>query len=261
MPVDNALYERDARYWWSEDGHLALLACLIPARLKFLAEHGPGGDGSTLAGKRVLDVGCGGGFFSEELARIGFTVGGIDPSAGSIEAARGHAAAAGFEIDYRVGTGEQLPYDDDTFDVVVCCDVLEHVDDLDRVVRESARVLRPGGLYLYDTINRTWLSKLFLIQMFQEWAWTRLVPRGLHDWERFIRPAEMETLLGAHGLEPKARTGLAPHMGPLASGRRLVDLWRLKRGGGSNAEFARNMVFRPGANEWMNYMGCAIKAR
>ena len=130
---------------------------------------------------RALDVGCGGGFLAEEFARLGFDVVGVDPSTVFIEAARRHAAASSLKIDYRVGEGEQLPLQDRMFDVAYCCDVLEHVSDLDRVMSETARVLKPGGLYLFDTLNRTLQSKLVAIKVIQEWPLTRIVDTPLHQ--------------------------------------------------------------------------------
>lgn len=259
MTVDNTIYDRDCEHWWSGQGHLALLGCLVPARLAFLDEVVTREGLGDLQGKKLLDVGCGGGMFSEALARLGCEVTGIDPSAKSVEAGRAHATSAGLDITYEHARGEQLPFDDGQFDLVVCCDVLEHVDDLDAVMSETSRVLRAGGLYLFDTVNRTWVSKLFVIQLFQEWSWTRLVPRGLHDWARFIRPEEMETLLGEHGLRPLRRSGLAPGLGPLVNARRLWDLVRLKRGRIDHATFAQGMLFAPSPIELTNYIGCAIK--
>lgn len=259
MGADNTLYDRDWETWWSGKGHLSLLAMIVPARLRFLREVCDCESGLELAGKRVLDVGCGGGLFSEELARLGCDVTGIDPSQESIRVAREHAEESRLDIDYHVGRGEELPFEDATFDVVVCCDVLEHVDDLARVMAQTVRVLRPGGLYVYDTVNRNWVSKLFLIHLFQEWSATNLVPPGLHDWERFIKPHEMDQLLQEHGLRPIRRSGMAPDLGPLVSIRRLRDLHRLKKGTLDHATFAEGMLFDLSPIELTNYIGAAVK--
>src|SRR3954454_10383970 len=124
---------------------------------------------------------------------------GVDPSEESLAAARMHAAGQGLAIGYQCALGEALPFRDASFDVVYCCDVLEHVNEVRRVIAETARVLRPGGIYLYDTINRTLQSRLIVIKLLQEWRWTALMPLRLHDWKMFIRPAELQRALVLHG--------------------------------------------------------------
>ena len=115
-----------------------------------------------------MDVGCGGGFLAEEFAKDGFAVTGIDPADRSIEAARKHAADNNLEIDYRAGKEEALPFSDGSFDIVACCDVLEHVDDFSLVISEVARTLKAGGVFCFDTVNRTWLSNLVAIKLFKK---------------------------------------------------------------------------------------------
>jgi 2-polyprenyl-6-hydroxyphenyl methylase/3-demethylubiquinone-9 3-methyltransferase len=178
-------------------------------------------------GLHVLDIGCGGGLLAEEFARLGCIVMGVDPSEESLVAARAHAADQGLAIGYQCALGEALPFGDASFDVVYCCDVLEHVDDVPQVIAETARVLRPGGTYLYDTINRTLRSRLIVIESLQEWQWTALMPPGLHDWKLFIRPAELQRELVRHGLVPGGLTGLKPRANPL----RLVRALRRRQRG------------------------------
>src|SRR6185312_16397985 len=108
---------------------------------------------------------------------------------------------SGLTIDYRSGIGEAIPFSDASFPVVLCCDVLEHVADLEQVIAEISRVLTPGGVFLYDTINRTALSKWIVIKVTQEWRATRFVPANLHDWDRFIKPAELGAAMSRHGME------------------------------------------------------------
>jgi len=151
-------------------------------------------------GVTALDIGCGGGFLAEEFARLGCNVTGIDPSAPTLETACAHAHRSGLDIDYRVGVGEELPVDDAGFGLAYCCDVLEHVDDLDRVIAETSRALKPGGIYLFDTVNRTWLSKLVAIKLMQDWKPTRVFDSTLHDWNRFIKPKELGD--GTHAPRP-----------------------------------------------------------
>src|SRR6266700_6887216 len=227
VPVDNRLYDRPGDIWWDEREPLSMLRTMLnPARLGYFRQV-LGRLGLDPAGLPVLDVGCGGGFLAEELARLGCSVTGIDPSAPTVLTARRHAAGAGLAIDYRVATGESIPFPDDAFAAVACCDVLEHVDDLDRVVAEIGRVLRPGGVLLYDTVNRTALTWLVAIKLAQDWRWTRFLPRDLHDWRRFIRPGELRSALGRHGLRHVETVGLWPAAGPA---RLLLEYARFRRG-------------------------------
>jgi 2-polyprenyl-6-hydroxyphenyl methylase/3-demethylubiquinone-9 3-methyltransferase len=207
-------------------------------------------------GKVIVDVGCGGGLMAEEIAGLGATVIGIDPSAASIGTARAHAAGSGLAIDYRVGSGECLPADDGSADVVYCVDVLEHVADLDAVIGETARVLKPGGLYLFDTINRTRLSKLVMIKLSQEWAATAWMPTGLHDWGQFITPAELSESLARHGLDQHDLTGMAPGISPPA----LIRLLRqVKKGKLTYADFGRRAAFTLTDDLRISYLGHATK--
>jgi 2-polyprenyl-6-hydroxyphenyl methylase/3-demethylubiquinone-9 3-methyltransferase len=145
---------------------------------------------------------------AEALAQRGARVTGIDPAAEAIDAARAHARKAGLRIGYDVGVGEALPYDSAAFDAVVCVDVLEHVTDLNKVMAEVARTLRPGGLFLFDTINRNPLARLATITIAEDLL--RLLPRGTHDPAMFIKPRELRAAMEGAGLVPGAMTGLGP---------------------------------------------------
>jgi 2-polyprenyl-6-hydroxyphenyl methylase/3-demethylubiquinone-9 3-methyltransferase len=210
MPVDNRLYDRLSHTWWEDAGFLNILqSALNPARVAFLDRELRSHFGRC-EGLRVLDVGCGGGLLAEELAKRGCSVTGIDPSEGSLGTARDHALRAGLQIEYLDGVAEALPLPDGSFDAVICCDVLEHVQSPRQAAAEAARVLRAEGLYLYDTINRTLRSKLLFIKLFQEWKTTAFMEPNLHDHAMFIRPQEMEEHLRAAGLKPGPIVGLAP---------------------------------------------------
>jgi len=259
MPDGHELFEQDADEWWSENSHCALLHGIVPARKAYLQRVFTEQLHKALAGATVLDIGCGGGLFAEEVARLGCQVTGIDPSPRSIAVAQRHAEQMGLDINYRVASGEHLPFDNNTFDLVYCCDVLEHVRDADAVVAESARVLKAGGMYLYDTINRTWFSKFFLILLFQKWAWSRIVPQNLHDGSKFIKPKELHSMLNRHGLEPRDTVGLSPDLSPIANLKRMMALWKFRQGSLSYAELGRTMVFRLSRFTWLNYMGYAVK--
>jgi len=146
---------------------------------------------------------------TEAITARGARVSGIDPAKDTIAAARRHAAGEGLSIDYREGVGEALPWPDASFDVVTCVDVLEHVDDLDMVLSEAARVLRPGGWFLFDTINRNPLSAFLVITVAERML--RLLPRGAHDPELFIRPVELRQKLETLGFDVMPFQGLGPN--------------------------------------------------
>jgi len=197
------IYDKVADRWWSDDIRwVRTLKNLVPGRLKWFDQH------IDWQGKDVLDLGCAGGFIAEALAERGAHVTGIDPASDAIDAARDHARAGKLRIAYDVGVGEALPYDDASFDAVVCVDVLEHVADLNRVLSEVARTMRPGGLLLFDTINRNPLARLASITIAEDVL--RLLPRGTHDPAMFIKPKELRAAIQGAGLVPGPITGLGP---------------------------------------------------
>ncbi len=258
MPIDNEIYDRIGESWWDERSLLNFLhGSMTPGRFAYFREVLTRQCNGRAAGLRAVDVGCGGGFLAEEFARLGFDVAGVDPSAVSIEAAREHAAASGLRIDYRVGAGEQLPLEDGTFDVAYCCDVLEHVSDLDRVISETARVLKPGGLYLFDTINRTLQSKLVAIKVPQDWPLTRITDTPLHDWQMFIKPAELARTLHRHGLHLGETVGLGPRAKLPTVLRSQISA---RKGRITYGEFSRRMDFGRIKSTAASYMGYATKA-
>jgi 2-polyprenyl-6-hydroxyphenyl methylase/3-demethylubiquinone-9 3-methyltransferase len=203
MRNDLTIYDKVADRWWSDDIRwVRTLKNLVPGRLKWFDQH------IDWKGKDVLDLGCAGGFIAEALAERGAHVTGIDPASDAIDAARDHARAGKLRIAYDVGVGEALPYDDASFDAVVCVDVLEHVADLNRVLSEVARTMRPGGLLLFDTINRNPLARLASITIAEDVL--RLLPRGTHDPAMFIKPKELRAAIQGAGLVPGPITGLGP---------------------------------------------------
>jgi 2-polyprenyl-6-hydroxyphenyl methylase/3-demethylubiquinone-9 3-methyltransferase len=257
-PVDNQLYDRLSETWWSDDGTLSLLRTgLNPARFPWLRQTLTETLGRDPQGLRILDVGCGGGLLAEEFARIGCRVTGVDPSSGSLDVARAHAAVAGLEIDYRLASGERLPFDDGAFAAVYCCDVLEHVDDVGATIREIARVLQPGGVFLYDTINRTLRSRLVMIKLLQEWDATRCMEPNLHDWLMFIKPTELRAQLERAGLRPSDDVvGIAPGAKPPA----LVKALRAHRKGTiDSTELGRRLAMHESRDRSILYAGYALK--
>jgi 2-polyprenyl-6-hydroxyphenyl methylase/3-demethylubiquinone-9 3-methyltransferase len=155
---------------------------------------------------RVLDVGCGGGLICEPLARLGARVTGLDPAPETIEAARRHAAGQGLDIDYRAGRVEELAAEAAGFDAVVCLEVVEHVPDVAAFLKACAALVRPGGLMLLSTLNRT--LKAYLLAIIGGEYILRWLPVGTHQWDRFVTPAELTRHLRAAGLEAPLVKGL-----------------------------------------------------
>ena len=255
--INNEIYETLGTQWWAEDAPFELSSlryCVNPVRYAYIRrmlQELPG------ARRTVLDVGCGGGFLSECFAEDGFAVTAIDPSPASIEAARTHAASRGLNIDYRVGHGETLPFRDGAFDIVACCDVLEHVDDVERVIRETTRVLQPGGVYFYDTINRTPASKLVMIKIWQDWGLIGERGLNLHVWEKFITPDELVETMRRNGLTAGPMKGFRSAKNPLAS---LWTMRRIRRGKIRATGIAAALPFRETDDLEMSYMGYALRA-
>jgi len=203
MRNDLTIYDKVANRWWSDEIRwVRTLKNLVPGRLAWFDRQ------IDWQGKVVLDLGCAGGFMAEAIAQRGAIVTGIDPATEAIEAARAHACAMGLSISYDVGIGEALPYDAASFDAVICVDVLEHVTDLHKIVSEVVRILRPDGLFLYDTINRNPLARLATVTIAEDVL--RLMSRGTHDPQMFIRPRELRAAMEGAGLVPGPVTGLGP---------------------------------------------------
>jgi 2-polyprenyl-6-hydroxyphenyl methylase/3-demethylubiquinone-9 3-methyltransferase len=229
--IDNEYYEAMDELWWDPAGPAAILHAINRPRVDFyLRELG------DLRGRLVLDAGCGGGLVARELAAAGAEVVGVDRSLGSLGVAR---RAVGGPFRPAQGRLERLPFADGSFDAVVAADVLEHLPDLPAAVDELARVLAPGGSFLFDTVNRTpwsWFTAVFGLERV-----LRMVPRGTHDWRLFIRPAELDRLLRRAGLEPVQLTGLAPQIGPGVVARglltRRIDIPSFATGNGRRASY------------------------
>jgi 2-polyprenyl-6-hydroxyphenyl methylase/3-demethylubiquinone-9 3-methyltransferase len=231
--IDNEYYEGMDELWWDPAGPAAILHAINRPRVRFyLRQLG------DLGGRRVLDAGCGGGLVARELAAAGAEVVGVDRSRGSLGVARRAAGPIGSFAPAQ-GRLERLPFAGGAFDAVVAADVLEHVPDLPAAVAELARVLAPGGSFVFDTVNRTfwsWFTGVFGLEQV-----LRMVPRGTHDWRLFIRPAELDRLLRGAGLEPVEVTGLGPQIGPGTVARglltRRIDVPTFATGNGRRASY------------------------
>ena len=186
--------------WWDGRGPFRTLHAVNPVRLRFIERRCP------LAGKKVLDVGCGGGILSEAMARAGAAVTALDAAEAVIAEAGAHAARSGLQIDYRCALLEDMADEyDGRFDAVTCMELLEHVPDPARLVADCARALRPGGSAFFSTLNRT-PRAYFLAVLGGEYL-LKLLPRGTHDYRKFIRPSELARWARASHLELKALAG------------------------------------------------------
>ncbi|WP_114791018.1 bifunctional 2-polyprenyl-6-hydroxyphenol methylase/3-demethylubiquinol 3-O-methyltransferase UbiG [Niabella yanshanensis] len=210
--INNKVYETPGDIWWDTNSVLHILKTSVnPWRVGYAARVLKQLSFNT-TGKTALEVGCGGGILTEEIHQLGFNTTGIDPAEASVLAAANHAKSRGWPIRYAAGSGEHIPFADASFDAVFCCDVLEHVKDLPRVIAEISRVLKPGGVFIYDTINRTFVSKLVAIKIWQEWKRWAFMPPHLHVWDMFIKPSEIRQLLRASGLEWQEHIGSKPNI-------------------------------------------------
>jgi 2-polyprenyl-6-hydroxyphenyl methylase/3-demethylubiquinone-9 3-methyltransferase len=209
-PAEAEHFGRLAAEWWNPKGSSAMLHRLNPVRLGFIRAavdahwHTDSRGLKPLAGKRALDVGCGAGLLCEPLARLGAEVTGVDAAAPNIAAAKGHAAGSGLAIDYRCGELGEL--DLPGFDLVTSMEVIEHVADKPAFIAALAAVLKPGGLMILSTPNRTAASRLLLVEGAERLG---AVPRGTHHWDDFITPDELRELLAAAGLTMGEPTGIS----------------------------------------------------
>jgi 2-polyprenyl-6-hydroxyphenyl methylase/3-demethylubiquinone-9 3-methyltransferase len=220
-----ARFEAMARDWWDPKGPMRVLHKFNPVRLAWIRDvacrhFGRDAQGARpLADLRIVDVGCGGGVLSVPLARLGATVTGLDPATTNIEVARLQAEGFGLEIDFRCGTLEETVAAGETFDVVLAMEVVEHVADIDAFVEACAKAVRPGGLLVMATINRTMKSfALAIVGAEYVLGW---LPRGTHNWEKFVTPRELAQAIARHGLDVEDEAGVAYHP--------LRDQWSLAR--------------------------------
>ena len=209
-----AKFEASASAFWDPHGEFRPLHLLNPVRAQFIAER------TTLAGRRVLDVGCGGGLLAEALSRAGARVTAIDLAPGMIEVARLHAAESALAVDYRVAAAEEVAAAEPAaFDVVTCMEMLEHVPRPAAMTATLARALRPGGALFVSTINRNLRS--FLLAIVGAEYLLGLIPRGTHEYERLIVPSELARWARAAGLTLQSLAGieLNPFTGGVELGR------------------------------------------
>jgi 2-polyprenyl-6-hydroxyphenyl methylase / 3-demethylubiquinone-9 3-methyltransferase len=203
-PSEIARFAALAESWWDPEGKFKPLHRLNPVRLGFLRNrltahfHRDSASLRPFEGLRLLDIGCGGGLIAEPMARLGFAVTGIDAGAETVATARLHAEQSGLAIEYRTAAAETLAGAGDRFDVVLALEIIEHVADLDAFVAAAAALVRPGGALVAATLNRT--AKSYLLAIIGAEYVLGWLPRGTHDWRKFVRPSELAAALRRHRL-------------------------------------------------------------
>jgi 2-polyprenyl-6-hydroxyphenyl methylase/3-demethylubiquinone-9 3-methyltransferase len=211
-PSEVAKFEAMAAEWWNPNGKFRPLHLMNPCRLDYITGQIAAEYGRDLtkplpfAGLRILDIGCGGGLLSEPMARLGAEVVGADAAPRNIPVAQVHAQASGLSIDYRFTTAEDLAAAGEQFDVVLNMEVVEHVSDPLAYLTACHDLLKPGGIMLCSTLNRNPKSYLMAI-IGAEWV-MRWLPKGTHDWAKFITPDELYALINRAGLTPVDRKGM-----------------------------------------------------
>ena len=218
-----AQFSRLSSQWWDARGPMATLHKFNPVRLAYIrdrvAEHFDRDPKrlDSLAGLRILDIGCGGGILSEPLARLGASVVGADPSESNITVARAHATQSGVSVDYRNTTAEALAEANERFDVVLAMEVVEHVADVSLFVELSASMVKPDGLLFVATLNRT--MKSFALAIVGAEYILRWLPRGTHQWDKFVTPNELEIAIEQSGMQISDEAGVIYSL--------LADRWEL----------------------------------
>ncbi len=226
-----ARFSAQAEQWWDHDGPFAPLHRLNPVRLRYIRANAVETPKKSFDGLRVLDVGCGGGLLSEPMARLGAHVVALDASEATINVARHHAQTQELEIDYRVGTIDQIH--DESFDLILNMEVVEHVDDVENFISSCAACLKPDGMMILSTINRT--PEAFLFAIIGGEYILRWLPIGTHDYQKFVTPDELQRALKNNDLRLAHQTGV--FYNPLMQ----------------RFDLSKNMR--------VNYMMCAVKRR
>ncbi|WP_343711824.1 bifunctional 2-polyprenyl-6-hydroxyphenol methylase/3-demethylubiquinol 3-O-methyltransferase UbiG [Inquilinus sp.] len=211
-----ARFESMAADWWDPDGKFRPLHRMNPLRIGYIRDRICARLGrdplapKPLAGLSVLDIGCGGGLLSEPMARLGAAVTGVDAGAEAVGVARAHAAESGLAIDYRCSSAEDLAASGARFDAVLALEIVEHVADVDAFCAALAALLRPGGTLVMSTLNRT--RRSWAVAILGAEHLLRIIPRGTHEWRKFLKPHELAAALRRAGLEVGDIAGMVPDL-------------------------------------------------
>lgn len=213
-PIEVAKFSKSAAHWWDLNGEFKMLHELNPLRLEFITQR------SSLSGKNVIDIGCGGGILTESMAKIGATVTGIDMSEAALSVAQLHLHESNLKVEYIHTTAERIAAErPGQYDVVTCMEMLEHVPDPISIIRACATLVKPGGQIFLSTLNRNLKSYLFAI-VGAEYV-LKLLPHGTHDFSKFIRPSELSEWSRKAGLTMKEMMGI--HYNPLTKKFKLNE--------------------------------------
>jgi 2-polyprenyl-6-hydroxyphenyl methylase/3-demethylubiquinone-9 3-methyltransferase len=211
-PAEIERFSRIAGEWWDPAGKFAPLHRLNPLRIGYIRDRAATHwkrdplSGAPLHGLSLLDIGCGGGLLSEPMARLGARVTGVDAAARNIRVAALHAEKQGLEIDYRQGTAEALAPSGNQFDIVLALEIVEHVADVGLFLKSCGRLVKPGGLVFLSTLNRT--AKAWVLAIAGAEYMLRWLPRGTHDWRKFLKPSEVVNGLAAGGIAAQEIVGV-----------------------------------------------------
>lgn len=221
-PAEVARFNRLAETWWDERGPMRPLHRFNPVRVEFIRDLAAKRwardirGAAPLAGLSVLDIGCGGGVLCEPLARLGASVTGVDPADKNLAVARSHAESSGLDIAYRSETVEAIADSGEQFDIVLAMEVVEHVADVDAFTAAACKAVTPGGILVMATLNRT--AKSFALAIVGAEYILRWLPRGTHDWHKFVTPDELTGSITRHGLAITHKQGVVYHP--------FTDSWR-----------------------------------
>ena len=211
-PAEVERFSRIAQEWWDPAGKFAPLHRLNPVRLSFIRDRAAAHwqrdplSAAPLSGLSLLDIGCGGGLLSEPMARLGASVTGVDAASRNVSVAARHAEGQALTIDYRQGTAEALAASGAQFDIVLALEIVEHVADVDLFLASCSRMVKPGGLLFLSTLNRTakaWALAIAGAEYLLGW-----LPRGTHDWRKFLKPSEVVNSLRRGGVETEEIVGV-----------------------------------------------------
>ncbi|MBF0446949.1 MAG: bifunctional 2-polyprenyl-6-hydroxyphenol methylase/3-demethylubiquinol 3-O-methyltransferase UbiG [Magnetococcales bacterium] len=203
-----AKFEQMAHEWWEPEGKFKPLHEINPVRLEYIQTHLGGSPGANLSGLKLLDIGCGGGILSESLFELGANVTAIDRSDTIIGTAKAHQKISGSNVDYRMQSAGQLSEEQpEAFDAVMIMEVLEHVPDVAGFLQECERLVKPGGKLFFATLNKTWKSWLYAI-VGAEYI-LRWLPRGTHEFDKFVRPSELEKEMREIGIKMRGLAGIS----------------------------------------------------